>query len=120
MKKAITLALTLLASPAIAQEAITGAELETLLGPHKTIVVRGPGYTAELTLKSSGTGVGSATSTDGKVAAIAGVWYIAGNQFCRAWENIDEGEEVCETWVRNGSNKVHVVVDGREIEEISW
>ena len=120
MKKAITLALTLLASPAIAQEAMTGSELEAVLGPHKTIVIRGPTYTAELTLKSSGTGVGSATSNDGKVTAIAGVWYIRGNQFCRAWENIDEGEEVCETWVKNGSNKVRVVVDGKEIEEISW
>lgn len=120
MKKVIALALTLLASPAIAQEAMTGAELEAVLGPHRTIVVRGPGYTAELTLKSSGTGVGSATFTDGKVTAIAGVWYIAGNRFCRAWENIDEGEEVCETWVKDGSNKVRVVVDGKEIEEIAW
>jgi hypothetical protein len=120
MKKIITLALTLLASPAMAQETVTGDELEALLGPHRTVVIRGPGYTAELTLKSSGAGLGSATFDDGKVTKISGAWYISGNQFCRSWDNIDEGKEVCETWVKDGSNKVRVLVDGKEIEEISW
>jgi hypothetical protein len=122
MKKVIALALLLVTTPAAAQEAMTGDELEALLGIGKTLTLGGPGaaYSGQVTLKSDGTGSGSAKTADGKDIEIGGVWYIQGNQFCRSWKNVDEGKEVCETWVKNGNNSARVLVDGKEISVASW
>jgi hypothetical protein len=122
MNKVIVLALTLMATPAFAQEAMTGDELEGLLGNRKKIALGGPGagYTGELTLKSDGTGSGAAKTDDGKMIDLVGVWYIEGNQFCRSWKNVDEGQEVCETWVKDGDNKARILVDGKQVGVNSW
>lgn len=122
MRKVIVLALTMIAGSAVAQDAMTGDELEALLGTDRTITLGGPGagYSGQLSLKADGTASGSAKSDDGTVTEIAGVWYIEGDRFCRNWTNIDQGKEVCETWVKDGPNKARVLVDGKEIGVTSW
>jgi len=122
MLRLMALAFVLFAGPALAQEAMTGDELEALLGDDKTIGLGGPGagYAGELALKSDGTASGSAKTDAGKVIQIDGVWYIEGGKFCRTWKAVDDGKEVCETWIKDGDNKVRVLVDGKEIGVNHW
>jgi hypothetical protein len=75
----------LLAGPAPAEEAMTGDELEALLGDDKTIGPGGPGAGYEWILPSSET-TGSAKTDKGEVIQIDGVWYIERNQLCRTWK----------------------------------
>jgi len=118
----MALAFLVFAGPALAQDAMTGDELEALLGDDRTIDVGRPGagYAGELSLKSDGTATGSVKTDAGKVIQLNGVWYIEGNKFCRTWNGIDDGTEVCETWVKDGDNKVRVLVDGKEIGVNHW
>ena len=122
MLKLMVLAFLVFAGPALAQEAMTGDELEALLGDDRTIGLGGPGagYAGELSLKSDGTATGSAKTDAGKVIQLDGVWYIEGGKFCRTWKAVDDGKEVCETWVKDGDNKVRVLVDGKEIGVNHW
>ena len=121
MKKALGLALTLIATSALAQEAMTGDELEDLLGKDKSFVLGGPGtgYAGEVVFRSDGTTSGSVKTDDGKVTEIGGVWYIVGNKVCRTWKDVDEGKEVCGTWIKDGDNKARVLVDGKVLG-VSW
>jgi hypothetical protein len=122
MLRLTALVFVLLAGSALAQEAMTGDELEALLGDDRTISLGGPGagYTGELALKSDGTATGTAKTDKGEVMQIDGLWYIEGNKFCRTWKSIDGGKEVCETWIKDGENKVRVLVDGKEIGTNHW
>jgi len=52
------------------------------------------GLRCELSLKSDGAAAGSAKA--------------------------DAGKEVCETWIKDGDNKVRVLVDGKEIGVNHW
>src|SRR5262245_11156820 len=103
MKKVMVFVFAMLATSAIAQDAMTGDELEALL-PDKTFVVAGTDYSGQFILKSDGSAKGSVKSASGKVTDFVGVWYIEGNQFCHSWDN-EGGKEVCETWVKDGPNK---------------
>jgi hypothetical protein len=116
------LAFVLVAGSALAQEAMTGDELEALLGKDETISLGGPGagYEGELAFKADGTATGTAKTDKGEVIQIDGVWYIEGNKFCRIWKGIDGGKEVCETWIKDGENKARVLVDGKEIGVNHW
>ena len=122
MLRLMTAVFLLIAGPAMAQDAMTGDELEALLGTDKTILLGGPGagYAGELAAKSDGTASGSAKTDAGKVIQLEGIWYIKDNAFCRAWKGIDDGKEICETWVKDGENKVRVMVDGKEIGVNHW
>lgn len=122
MRRLMAVVFVLLAGPALAEEAMTGDELEALLGDDRTIGLGGPGtgYEGDLAFKSDGTATGSAKTDKGEVIQIEGVWYIVGNQLCRAWKAVDDGEEVCETWIKDGDNKARVLVDGKEIGINHW
>jgi len=122
MSRLMALAFVLCAAPALAQEAMTGDELEALLGDDRTIGLGGPGagYAGELSLKSDGTASGQAKTDAGKVIQLDGVWYIEGDKFCRTWKAVDPGKEVCETWIKDGENRVRVLVDGKEIGVNHW
>lgn len=102
--------------------AMTGPELQALLGTGKTIALGGPGegYTGTLDLNADGTGAGSAKTDAGDLIEISGTWSIKGDTFCRKWEALNDGGEVCETWMPDGPNRVQVIVDGKQIGVNSW
>lgn len=113
----------LAAGPALAQQApMTGAQLQELLGAGKTLALGGPneGYTGTLTLNADGTGEGSAKTDAGDLIEISGTWSIEGDAFCREWEALNDGEEICESWIPDGPNTVQVTVDGKKVGVNSW
>jgi hypothetical protein len=122
MKRIIAIAFTLIAVPAFAAEAMTGDELEGLLGTDRTITLTRPATatSGEVSFKSDGTASGTIKSEGGKVEQVSGVWYIAGNQFCYTWKGLKAGTEVCETWLKDGPNKARVLVKGKEVGVNSW
>lgn len=122
MKRIIAIALTLIALPAFAEEAMTGNDLEGLLGTDRTITLSrlGTGASGEVAFKSDGTASGTIKREDGKVEQVTGVWYIVGDQFCYTWKGLQAGTEVCETWLKDGPNKVRVLVKGKEVGVNSW
>lgn len=109
-------------SAAYAGETMTGAELTALLSGGKTIKLGGPGtgYAGELTLNADGSGKGKAKTDDGKVLTLTGTWKIKGDQFCPTWQEFNDGKEVCETWEKDGTNRVQVMVDGKSIGVNYW
>jgi hypothetical protein len=109
--------------PAVAQEAaMTNAELTALLAGGKTLTLggEGQGYLGSLTLGADGTGEGSATTDAGKTIDIAGTWSIRGDQFCRVWEGLNDGAEVCETWLKTSDTSVRVMNGDEQIGVNSW
>lgn len=111
------------ASQAVAEEAMTGAEMTALLSGGKTIMLGGPGtgYSGELALNADGTGKGKAATDDGsKTFMIEGTWEIRDDTFCRIWAEISDGEEVCETWVLVEPKKVKVMNGDKEIGTNFW
>ena len=115
-------AMFLATAPALAADAMTNAELTALLSGGKTIALGGPdaGYTGELTLNADGTGKGEAKTDDGKVLTLTGTWRIEGDHFCPTWQEFNDGKEVCETWVKDGTNKVKVMLGGEQIGVNHW
>jgi hypothetical protein len=106
-----------------AGKAMTGDELTALLANGKTVKLggKGTGYSGTLDLKADGTGSGSAKSDDGKSQfTLEGTWEIRSGKFCRKWAAVDGGEEVCETWVKDGANKVKVMNGKKQIGVNSW
>jgi hypothetical protein len=112
------------AAPAYsAGKAMTGDELTALLANGKTIMLGGPGtgYSGTLTLNADGTGHGSAQTDDGKThIALDGTWEIRDGKFCRLWKDRDDNKEVCETWVKAGTNKVNVMDGKKKIGVNFW
>ncbi|MGZ2487231.1 hypothetical protein ACVITL_005816 [Rhizobium pisi] len=114
--------LLVLSGAAVAAGTMTGKELTALLGEGKVITLGGPkeGYSGELMLAKDGTGHGEAKTSDGKVIKIDGTWHIKGNKFCRTWEELNDGKEVCETWNKAGDKAVRVMVGKKDIGLNSW
>ncbi len=106
-----------------AEKAMTGPELQQLLANGKTLKLGSKelGYAGELVLSADGTGKGSVKTLDGKKTFVLdGTWKITGNKFCRTWTEIDKGKEVCETWVKDGDNKVNAMKGKKKIGVNSW
>lgn len=105
-----------------AGKAMKGSQLETLLANGKTINLggKGEGYAGTLVLAKDGTGKGSAKTDDGKTITLQGTWKIKGDKFCRAWEALDSGKEVCETWRVKSPTQVEVYVGKKRAGLNSW
>ncbi len=114
----------LIASSAVAfaGDAMDGAELMAVLKDGKLLKLGGPGlgYSGNLMMNSDGTGKGQAKTDSGEVIPLVGTWKIKGDQVCRVWEALDDGKEICETWEKDGSNRVQVMVDGKSIGVNAW
>jgi hypothetical protein len=110
------------AGAALAGDTMTGAELTALLANGKTIKLGGPGteYNGELAMNADGTGKGQVKTNGGRVIKVEGTWKINGDQVCRIWEDLDDGKEVCETWEKDGTNRVQVMVDGESVGVNYW
>ena len=101
---------------------MTNAELTALLGNGKTIGLGGPGtgYIGELAMNADGTGKGQAKTDKGRIIPVVGTWKIKDDQVCRIWKDLDDGKEVCETWEKDGTNRVQVMVDGKSVGVNFW
>lgn len=120
---ALVVLLSSAVSAVAAGKAMTGAELQQLLATGKTLQLgsKEAGYTGDLVLNADGTGKGSAKTNDGKQTFnLEGTWKITGNKFCRTWVDLDKGKEVCETWLKDGDNKVTVMNGKKKIGVNSW
>lgn len=98
------------------------AELKSLLEGGKTLQLggKGMGYTGSLDIAADGTASGAAQPDSGEKIVLKGKWRIKGNAFCRTWEGMDGGKEVCERWRLVEPNKVEVYV-GKEMTGVnSW
>lgn len=104
------------------ENAMTNADLTGLLSGGKTLMLggKGQGYEGSLTLNADGTGKGSAKTDAGAVINLTGTWSIKGDQFCRVWEGLDDGNEVCETWVKTSNTSVKVMNGDQQIGVNSW
>jgi hypothetical protein len=128
MRNVLGLASTLAAALALscavqaAEKRMSGAELSALLANGKTVKLGGPGegYSGELVLSADGKGSGSAKTDGGTVIKIEGAWAVKGDKFCRTWSGLDDGKEICETWVLVGTNKVHVMNGKKKVGVNHW
>lgn len=97
-------------------------DLTALLAGGKTLKLGGEGlgYSGTLTVSSNGTAKGAAKTDGGKEIVINGTWRIEGNRFCRTWETLDQGREVCERWVLVAPNRVEAYNGDKMIGINSW
>ncbi len=95
---------------AASEKQMTGTELKQLLESGITLKLggEGEGYEGDLVLLPDGTGKGQWVTTKGKKGKIDGTWEIVGDEFCRVWKEVTNGEKVCERWIVIGENKVEV------------
>ena len=98
------------------------ADLKSLLEKGKTFQLggKGMGYAGTLELTADGKGKGSAKPDSGGEITINGTWHIKGDTFCRTWEGLDDGKEVCERWNLVAPNKVEVYKGKEMIGVNSW
>lgn len=117
------IAVTLVASAALAASAMTAKEMSGLLSNGKELILGGPkeGYTGNLSINKDGTAHGQVKLEDGTVIPIDGVWHLSGNKFCRTWKaGRDAGKEICETWNKSGKNTVHAMNGKKDLGVNSW
>ena len=118
----LTIAFSALAAGASAQSGMSQADLEKLTrnGITLTLGGEGQGYSGSLKLNKNGKGRGSATLDNGNKINLQGAWVIRNGQFCRTWKGIDNGQEVCETWVLTSGRSVDVYNGDQKIGVNSW
>ncbi|WP_299677134.1 hypothetical protein [uncultured Roseobacter sp.] len=80
----------------------------------------GHGYVGSLKLTKDGRGTGSAKTDSGRTINIDGTWAVKGDQFCRTWKDLDEGKEVCETWISTSPRSVDVYKGDQKLGVNSW
>lgn len=97
-------------------------DFKALLTGGKTLQLggEGMGYSGTLTVSSDGTAKGAAMPDGGREIVVNGTWRIEGNRFCRTWEAVDQGKEVCERWELVAPNKVEVYNGDKMIGTNSW
>ncbi|MCV3271515.1 hypothetical protein [Roseobacter sinensis] len=80
----------------------------------------GHGYVGSLKLTNDGRGTGSAKTDSGRTINIDGTWAVKGDQFCRTWKDLDDGKEVCETWISTSPRSVDVYKGDQKLGVNSW
>src|SRR5439155_9512926 len=113
-------ALILLAAMAIADSdafadekiPLTGPELDALLAKglsvSSTDMWGGKYFTAHVTYATNGTLSGAVTFSNGRAPIdVKGTWKLDGPRLCRTILPF-QPEEICETWLRSGSNEVTI------------
>lgn len=102
--------------------AMTNDELTALTANGVTLVLGGDGmgYNGELALAADGTAKGGAKMDNGNELSIAGTWSIKDGKFCRTWADLDDGKEVCETWIKTSDNSVEVYNGDQMVGVNSW
>ena len=123
-------ALVLLAAMAAAGSAhpaemvpLTGPELDTLLAQGLSVsatdMMGGKYYTAHMTYAADGTLSGAVTIAGRAPIDIKGTWKLDGPRLCRTILPF-QPQEVCETWVKSGSNEVTIRVGDVDLGVSRW
>jgi hypothetical protein len=123
-------ALILLAAMATADRAfpaemvpLTGPELDALLAKGLTVsstdMLGGKHYTAHMTYATDGTLSGSVTITGRPPIDLKGTWKLDGPRLCRTIVPF-QPQEVCETWLKSGSNEVTIRVGNTDMGVSRW
>nr|CAD6609999.1 hypothetical protein RTCK_02233 [Rhizobium sp. TCK] len=117
----LVLGVTITGSGAQAKD-LANDDLKALLSAGKTLQLggEGTGYSGTLAVSSDGTAKGLAKTDAGQEIVINGTWRIEDNRFCRTWETLDQGREVCERWELVGTDKVEVYNGDEMIGVNSW
>ena len=125
-------ALILLAAVAIADSGAFAAEKVPLTAPEldallanglsvsSTDMLGGKYFTAHMTYATDGTLSGAVTFNNGKAPIdLKGTWKLDGSRLCRIILPF-QPEEICETWLRSGSNEVIVRVGNTDVGVSRW
>jgi len=121
----VLLAVMATADGALAEEMVplTGPELDALLAKGLTVsstdMLGGKHYTAHVTYASDGTLSGAVTITGRAPIDLKGRWRIDGPRLCRTIIPF-QPEEICETWLKSGSNEVTVRVGSTDMAVSRW
>jgi hypothetical protein len=123
-------ALILLAAMATADRALpgemvalTGPELDALLAKGLTVsstdMLGGKHYTAHMTYATDGTLSGAVKLTGRAPIDLKGTWKVDGPRLCRTIIPF-QPQEICETWLKSGSNEVTVRVGNTDMAVSRW
>jgi hypothetical protein len=125
-------ALILLAAVAIADSAAFAAEKVPLTEPElnallanglsvsSTDMLGGKYFTAHMTYATNGTLSGAVTFNNGKAPIdLKGTWKLDGPRLCRTILPF-QPEEICETWLKSGSNEVTIRVGNTDVGVSRW
>jgi hypothetical protein len=102
---------------------LTGPELDALLAKGLTVsstdMLGGKHYTAHMTYATDGTLSGSVTLTGRPPIDLKGTWKLDGPRLCRTIIPF-QPQEVCETWLKSGSNEVTIRVGNTDMGVSRW
>jgi hypothetical protein len=103
---------------------LTGPELSELLANglsvSSTDMLGGKYFTAHMTYATNGTLSGAVTFNNGKAPIdLKGTWKLDGPRLCRTILPF-QPEEVCEVWLKSGSNEVTVRVGNTDVGVSRW
>jgi hypothetical protein len=124
-------ALILLAAMATADRAfpaeklpLTEPELNALLANglsvSSTDMLGGKYFTAHMTYATDGTLSGAVTFSNGRAPIdLKGTWKVEGARLCRTLPPF-QPQEICETWLKSGSNEVTIRVGDTDLGVSRW
>ena len=102
---------------------LTGPELDALLAKGLTVsstdMLGGKHYTAHMTYATDGTLSGAVTITGRAPIDLKGTWKLDGPRLCRTIIPF-QPQEVCETWLKSGSNEVTIRVGNTDMGVSRW
>jgi hypothetical protein len=124
-------ALIVLAITTIAGSAAFPAEKIPLTGPEMggllvkglsvsaTDMLGGKNYTGRMTYAANGTLSGTVTFTGKAPIDVKGTWKLDGPRLCRTIVPL-QPQEVCEIWLKTGSNEVTIRVGNTDVGVSRW
>ena len=124
-------ALILLAAMATADSDAFPAEKVTLTGPElsallakglsvsSTDMLGGKNFTGTMTYATNGTLSGAITFTGKGPIDVKGTWKLDGPRLCRTIVPL-QPQEVCEVWLKSGSNEVTIRVGNTDVGVSRW
>jgi len=118
-------AMTTAGSDAFSAEKVplTGPELNELLANglsvSSTDMLGGKHFTARMTYATNGTLSGAVTFGGKAPIDVKGTWKLDGPRLCRTIIPF-QPDEVCETWLKSGSNEVTVRVGNTDVAVSRW
>src|SRR5262245_51590788 len=102
---------------------LTGRELNALLARglsvNSTDMVGGKNFTATMTYAANGTLAGAITFTGKPPIDVKGTWKLDGPRLCRTIVPL-QPQEVCEIWLKSGSNEVTIRVGDTDLGVSRW
>ena len=102
---------------------LTGPELNALLANglsvSSTDMQGGKNFTGQMTYAANGTLSGAITFTGKSPINVKGTWKLDGPRLCRTIAPL-QPQEVCEMWLKSGSNEVTIRVGNADVGVSRW